>query len=122
MAGGRPTNHSEELEEQAWEYIKNFREHGHTVPSVVGLCKVINRSKSIVYDWAKNKIGQFSDIIESIAESQEIELCNNGLKGDFNSTITKLMLTKHGYSDKQEIDQDTRLIVEIQEFKQDGSD
>ena len=26
-----------------------------------------------------------------------------GLKGDFNSTITKLVLGKHGYHDKQDV-------------------
>jgi hypothetical protein len=31
-------------------------------------------------------------------------LIDGGLIGDFNPTITKLMLTKHGYSDKQEVD------------------
>ncbi|WP_415843310.1 terminase small subunit [Xenorhabdus thuongxuanensis] len=33
-----------------------------------------------------------------------MKLINKGLTGDFNSTIAKMMLTKHGYSDKQEID------------------
>jgi hypothetical protein len=40
-----------------------------------------------------------------IAEKQERELLNNGLSGDFNYSITKMMLSKHGYSDatKQEL-------------------
>ena len=29
-------------------------------------------------------------------------LANSGLKGDTNASITKLLLTKHGYSDKVE--------------------
>jgi hypothetical protein len=33
---------------------------------------------------------------------QERELLNGSLKGDYNATISKLMLTKHGYSDKVE--------------------
>ena len=37
-------------------------------------------------------------------KKQEKDLINKGLTGDFNSTITKLILTKHGYSDKQDID------------------
>ena len=31
-------------------------------------------------------------------------LINGGLMGDFNASIAKVMMTKHGYSDKQEID------------------
>jgi len=31
-------------------------------------------------------------------------LVNKGLTGDFNATITKLMLANHGYSEKQSID------------------
>jgi hypothetical protein len=33
---------------------------------------------------------------------QESKLLNEGLKGNFNATITKLILTKHGYSDRIE--------------------
>jgi len=30
-------------------------------------------------------------------------LVNGGLSGKFNPAITKMMMTKHGYSDKQEL-------------------
>ena len=30
-------------------------------------------------------------------------LIAKGLKGEFNASITKLMLTKHGYTDKQDV-------------------
>jgi len=43
---------------------------------------------------------EFSDILKELDADQEIKLLNSGLTGDFNSTITKLILTKHGYSDK----------------------
>ena len=42
-------------------------------------------------------------------ELQEDLLKEGGLIGDFNSTIAKLFLTKHGYSDKQEIQQETKI-------------
>ena len=35
---------------------------------------------------------------------QEKTLVNGSLRGEMNPAISKMMLTKHGYSDKQEID------------------
>lgn len=99
----RPTTYDQEIENKAWQYVESgWIELNHRTPSVVGLCQYINRSKSIIYDWAKDPEKELSDILEAIAEKQEAELLNNGLSGDFNSTITKLMLTKHGYHDKQD--------------------
>lgn len=43
-------------------------------------------------------------MLDDIISTQEQILLNRGLMGAFNSNITKLMLSKHGYSDKQEID------------------
>ena len=33
---------------------------------------------------------------------QEMNIVKNSITGDYNSTISKVMLTKHGYSDKQQ--------------------
>lgn len=102
MALGRPTTYTPEVVEAAWLYIDTYEEHGHNIPSVAGLCQVIKRSRSIVYDWAKDPEKEFSDILDALLEKQEQKLVDNGLSGAFNSTITKLILTKHGYSDKQD--------------------
>lgn len=97
----RPTEYSQDVVDQAQDYIDSgWREAGNKVPSIVGLCREINRSRSIVYDWAADSEKEFSDILEQIMELQYLQLVNNGLAGDFNSTITKLMLTKHGLSDR----------------------
>ncbi|MDF7387072.1 DNA-packaging protein, partial [Proteus mirabilis] len=47
---------------------------------------------------------EFSDTLDGIMAFQEMKLINSGLAGDFNATITKLMLANHGYSEKQEVD------------------
>ena len=39
------------------------------------------------------------DTLEAIQTKQEMMLANGGLSGAYNSTITKLMLANHGYSD-----------------------
>lgn len=114
----RPTNHSEKLEEIAWDYVKNFKAYGDETPMIVGLSRVINRSRSTIYEWIEKKTGAFPDIAEAIAERQQIELCNKGLTGEFNSSITKLMLSKHGFAEKQEVDQN--LTVEVVQYGEDN--
>lgn len=102
MATGRPTTYTEEVLELAQDYVDNCPD---TVPLVVGLCKHIGRSKSTVYSWAKDEDKKvFLDILEQIEELQEGKLIAGGLSGEFNSPIAKMMLTKHGYSDKVQQD------------------
>ena len=102
MAGGRPTTYNKEVLELARDYVDNCP---NTVPMVVGLCKHINRGKTTVYNWAKDEDKQeFRDILEEIEQNQHIDLIEGGLDNSFNSAITKMMLTKHGYSDKVEQD------------------
>lgn len=71
------------------------------VPSVAGLAFVLSKSRECMYEWARQN-NEFSDILNGIAVVQEMLLINGGLSGDFNSAITKMMMTKHGYSDKIE--------------------
>lgn len=60
-------------------------------------------SRKTLYNWADQN-DDFLHIFELILSEQEKTLVKYGLEGKFNSTITKLMLTKHGYHDKQETD------------------
>lgn len=109
---GRPTAYNDDVVAKAWEYVDSGWEDGEAViPSLVGMCRYLERGKSTLYDWAKDPNKQFSDIIEALNERQEEILATSGLKGDFNSTIAKLMMTKHGYSDKQEVSQETKLSI-----------
>ena len=55
-------------------------------------------------DWAE-KFPEFSDIMEELGAIQEERLMNAGLSGDYNPTIAKVLLTKHGY--REGIDQTT---------------
>lgn len=106
MAIGRPTSYDADVIAKARDYIDNFDEiQDEVVPTVVGLCRHIRRAKSTVYKWCQEGDKKvFSDIVKEIEESQEIKLVSGGLSNSMNANITKLMLTKHGYSDKQEID------------------
>ena len=105
MAGGRPTDYTPELVAKAWEYANGgWVECGHMVPSVAGLALHLGISRETCYAWEKDEAKEFSDILCRIALNQECDLINGGLSGKFNSPITKMMLTKHGYSDRIEQD------------------
>ena len=97
-AGGRPTDYTPEMLELCRDYIDNCPDK---VPMVVGLCKHINRGSSTVYQWAKDDDkAEFADILDEIKDLQHLKLINSGLNSEFNSAITKMMMTKHGYSEK----------------------
>lgn len=113
MKCGRPTKLSKEVIQQAWDYVDGFEAYGHAVPSVVGLCKVINRARSTVYAWSEEENNEFSDILRAINENQELVTFNRALTGDYNASIAKLLLGKHGYSDKQEIKAEVKDITNM---------
>lgn len=100
---GRPTDYNQDIVEAAWKYLNDYSEvHGHAIPSIVGMCKVLKRGKSTIYDWANDENKDFSDILAACNELQELALLNGGLDGTLNSNIVKLTLGKHGYHDKQD--------------------
>lgn len=100
---GRPSKYTDELQSRAEEYIATYAELGDVVPTVVGLALFLGVSTSTVYNWANEEVSQdFLDIFMRVEQLQHQGLVNNGLAGTFNPAITKMMLTKHGYSDKIE--------------------
>lgn len=101
----RPTKYTPELLDKARDYLDNWETLGDVLPSHVGLAIHLSLGKSTLYDWGKEKNkAEFSDILENLLCLQERELLNKGLLGGFNATLTKLVLSKHGYSDKQAIE------------------
>lgn len=105
MAGGRPTKYTPELLEKAKDYLENWKSTGRAIPSHIGLFLHLDIARDTGYDWAKQESKKaFSDILDKCMDLQQIELIDNGLKGEFNAAITKLALGKHGFSDKVEQD------------------
>lgn len=108
--GGRPTSYSEETLTKAREYLLSCEdkeiERGsderpeYTIkvklPTKGGLARYLGVSRETLYAWSKEK-PEFSDIMEDLGAEQEDKLINNGLSGDYNPTIAKVLLTKHGY-------------------------
>lgn len=105
---GRLTSLTDEVRETAQDYVENYQKYGDVIPSVVGLCKAINRSKTTVYRWVEEEKDGFRDTLEAIKENQERVTLNSSLTNEFNATISKLILANHGYSDKQEIKAELR--------------
>lgn len=83
----------------SYERIVNVR-----LPTIEGLAVHLGISRDTVYDWEKNYEG-FSDILAILRATQADALINNGLSGNYNPTIAKVLLTKHGY--REGIDQTT---------------
>lgn len=95
-----------EIVEKAKAYlVYDFQNVGDLVTSAVGLAQYLGVTKSTIYLWAEGDDDlslDFSDTLRACVEKQEKMLISGGLGGAYNSTITKLMMTNHGYSDKPE--------------------
>jgi hypothetical protein len=102
---GRPSQYTPKIVKAAWEYVNGgWITAGDKVPSVAGLACEIGVHRETLRLWAADEDNEFFGILREIAQRQERELVNNGLTGDFVAPITKMMLTKHGYSDRVEQD------------------
>ena len=99
---GRPSLYNEQMQAKADDYKFSYSEQGDVVPSRAGLCCWLGISRSTSYDWEKAHV-QFMHTLEAISVLQENIALNKSLTGDFNATISKLLLANHGYSDKQEL-------------------
>ena len=127
---GRPSKYNQELQSLADEYIYRYHEQEDVIPSAAGLCVWLGISRSTLHEWER-AYDKFSNTLDAIKSLQEKTALNKGLTGDFNSTITKLVLANHGYSDKQQTDhtssdgsltpkQITRVIVDAKPSDSDG--
>lgn len=105
MTAGRPTVYGDNILKMARGYLTTFKDMGDVVPSIAGLACVLGVTRETCRAWGNDPDkAEFSAILGELAQRQERELLNNGLAGNFNAPITKMMLTKHGYSDRVEQD------------------
>lgn len=101
--GGRPTKLNDDVILKTTHYIENHQDYGDVVPTVEGLAYELHVNKSTLYRWAEDNEA-FCNVFDRLKMAQGKKLLNGGLTSDLNATITKLMLTKHDYSDKQGVD------------------
>ena len=103
MAVGRPSKYTPELLEKARDYIENHVQYGDVVPSHAGLATEIDITRKTLYEWSHDpEKADFSDILDQCNRKQERMLLSGALVGDMNANIAKLMLGKHGYSEKHQ--------------------
>jgi len=105
MAGGRPTAYSEEVLEKAQDYVNDFvPTNEEALPTVAGLALHLKVNKKTISNWAKDTDKpEFLLLFDDLMQRQEMMLISGGLKSTYNPTITKLILTNHGYTDKAEV-------------------
>lgn len=101
---GRPSKYTDEIQDRADAYVDGgFADCGDVVPSQAGLAIELGLSRSTLQEWEKNH-DRFSVTLQRLRWFQERISLNGGLDGKLNSTIVKLLLANHGYSEKQSID------------------
>ena len=100
---GRPTKLTDELMDKAKVYVQKDYLIDELIPTMQGLSLYLGVSNKVLYNW-RNENDEFLHIVEDLMDLQAKNLFRGGLTGDFNASITKLLLTKHGFSDRVEQD------------------
>lgn len=100
---GRPSELPAMLIKAEAYLMGDWQVAGDIIPSVAGLACYCGKSREAMYQYQRES-AEFSDMLDGILTLQENKLLNGGLSGAMNATITKLVLSKHNYSDKVETD------------------
>lgn len=109
----RPTIYNEQILIDTKQYIDDCHDtpadkesdlpRQVNLPTIEGLAYKLKINKDTIYTWRKEK-PEFSELIEELLHKQAQSLVNNGLSGNYNPTIAKVLLTKHGYREGIETD------------------
>lgn len=126
---GRPSEYKEEYIDKADEYLAICQDEDKKVikqssekyemydnklkvhlPTIEGFALFLNVNKTSLYEWEKIH-PDFSNALSKIRTEQQKRLIDNGLSGDYNSTIAKLILSaNHGMREKSDITTDDKPI------------
>jgi hypothetical protein len=114
---GRSTICTPELVQKAKDYLRDWKKLGDKIPSIEALACELKIHRDTIHYWKSSNYDDiravFSDIVSDILAEQARTLHNNGLSGDYNASITKLILSKHGYTEKKEVEV-KRVLTEIE--------
>ncbi len=121
MKAGRPSDFGEWTPQEVRDYLDGYEsgDLGEIIPTRAGLCISLGVSKNTLKTWERKSqevlddsdntdendndiASQFLSAISRLDLTQESKLVGNGLMGTYNAAITKLMMSNHGYSDKQQ--------------------
>ena len=101
---GRPSKLTPEMFEEANVYLDETcsMSVNTLLPTIEGLALCLHIHRDSLYKWAEeNK--DFSDILERLRQSQAQKILQNSMLNRYNSTISKLMLSKHGYIEQKDV-------------------
>lgn len=115
---GRTTDtfNPEKFKEQVAEYLKQRQDQVEVIPAITGkgtiiysvklptiegLAAFLNLERKTLYNWAE-KHDEAKIALEKIKQIQLERLIDKGLGGNYNPTITKLLLS-HNHGIKEEI-------------------
>lgn len=98
--GGRPPIVIDDaLLEKCNEYLMGgYETQDEVCPTTCGLACFLGISERSVYNLG-DRDSRFLQTLEEIKTKQHTILISKGLSGDFNSNITKLLLSNHGHSE-----------------------
>jgi hypothetical protein len=104
---GRPTKCTPEVVARAKAYAEDFKIDGNddVIPSVEALALYLGVARQTVRKWADDPENEhFSTIVEDVLAKQSRMLINGALRGDLKEKTSSMLLSKHGYSEKQEVE------------------
>lgn len=116
MAAGRPSIYDASTVAKAVSSYIASAHKNKLLPTVEGLAVHMQVARDTIYDW-DSKYPEFSDILEQMKAAQASQLIQNALVGNYNSTITKLLLSKHKghdglpYVDRKDITSDNKPLL-----------
>jgi len=100
---GRPTDYGPHIIEKTKQYIDSYESMGLKMPTKQGLSLFLGINQSTMYEWLQeDDKREFSEIVKAMKAIAHENLVTGGLDGSFNASITKLMLSKHGYNDTED--------------------
>jgi DNA-binding XRE family transcriptional regulator len=105
----RPSKYTPELVAKAKHYLENWHtpEIGDVIPMLCSLACYIDVDKKTLERWEKEEGDEKQEIClvcARVRELQEKVLINKGLSRVSDASLSKLLLMKHGYSDRIEQD------------------
>lgn len=108
MPGGRPRKYGPKVLEIMQEYINDWEKFGDVIPSIAGCAAECGVVRETFHQWSRDEDKpEFSYMLKQLLQAQERCCTKNGLNGEFNPMISKLVLAKHGLHDK--VEQNTKL-------------
>lgn len=102
--GGRPTEYTSDMTKKGYEYLSNIgteKGNKNELPTKAKLAKHLGIWRQRIDTWCSLHY-EFADMVEELMQQQEDYLIQRGLTRKYSSSITRLILGKHGYKEQVE--------------------